>query len=364
MWHPSEFRDLISGRRGGPGAATLRLALSLAEVPYTLAVRWRNHRYETGRARVHRLPVPVISVGNITLGGTGKTPLVEWIGRWLSQRGVRVGIVSRGYGARGGARNDEALELQERLPGVPHVQNPDRVEGARAAIRDFGCEAIVLDDAFQHRRIARDLDLCVLDALEPFGYGHVFPRGALREPPEGLRRADAVILSRADDVPPDQHETIRQTVAGLAPRAAWAEVVHAPQALCNTRGQRAAAASLADSPVAAFCGVGNPAGFRKTLEKLGYQVIAFREFADHYRYTKADVASLIAWTHRLDIAAVVCTSKDLVKLGIDRLGSRPLWSVTVAVNFLAGREMLERKLIALASRRLSPGRAESDAAGG
>ena len=111
-------------------------------------------------------------------------------------------------------------------------------KGPCAAIRDFGCEAIVLDDAFQHRRIGRDLDLCVLDALEPFGYGHVFPRGALREPPEGLRRADAVILSRADDVPPDQRETIRQTVARLAPRAAWAEVVHAPQALCSARGKR------------------------------------------------------------------------------------------------------------------------------
>ena len=107
--------------------------------------------------------------------------------------------------------------------------------------------------------------------------------------------------------------------------------------------------------MAAFCGVGNPAGFRKTLEKLGYRVIAFREFADHYRYTKADVASLIAWTHRLNIAAVVCTSKDMVKLGIDRLGSRPLWSVTVAVNFLAGQEILERMLIESVSRRPVPG---------
>jgi tetraacyldisaccharide 4'-kinase len=267
-----------------------------------------------------------------------------------------VGIVSRGYGAaRGGpgveARNDEALELEHRLPGVPHVQNPDRVEGARHAVDHFGCQALVLDDAFQHRRLGRDLDLCLVDALEPFGYGHVFPRGTLREPLDGLGRAHVVILSRADLVTPAARESIRKTAACYAPGAAWAEVVHAPQSLSNSRGESVALASLADNPVAAFCGVGNPAGFRRTLENLGHRVIGFREFADHYRYTRADVESLIAWANRLDAAAVVCTSKDLVKLGIDRLGSRPLWAVTIVLNFLAGQEAVERRLIELMSRR-------------
>ena len=346
----------MSGHRRGLGAAALRLGLSLAEIPYTLVVRWRNRRYDTGQATIQRVPIPVVSVGNITLGGTGKTPLVEWIARWFSGQGVRVGIVSRGYGAaRKGhgveARNDEALELEERLPDIPHVQNPDRVEGARHAVRDLGCQALVLDDAFQHRRLGRNLDLCVVDALEPFGYGHVFPRGTLREPPDGLRRADLVILSRADLVGPAARESIRKTATGYAPQAAWAEVAHAPQALSNSRGESVALASLADNPVAAFCGVGNPAAFRRTLENLGYRVIGFREFADHYRYTRADVESLIAWANRLDVAAVVCTSKDLVKLGIDRLESRPLWAVTIALNFLAGQEALEKRLIDLVSRR-------------
>jgi tetraacyldisaccharide 4'-kinase len=356
LFRPSEFRDLVSGRRRGLGAATLRLGLSLAEIPYTLAVRWRNRRYDTGREPIQRVPVPVVSVGNLTLGGTGKTPLVEWIARWLSRQGIRVGIVSRGYGAaRGGpgveARNDEALELERRLPGVPHVQNPDRVEGARHAVDRFGCQALVLDDAFQHRRLGRDLDLCLVDALEPFGFGHVFPRGTLREPPDGLRRADVVVLSRADLVTAADRRSIRATAARFAPGAAWAEAAFAPQALWNPRGEHTAIASLADRPVAAFCGVGNPAGFRRTLENLRYRVIAFREFADHYRYTRADVESLIAWADRLDAAAVVCTSKDLVKLDIDRLGSRPLWAVSIVLNFLAGQEAVERKLIELVSRR-------------
>jgi tetraacyldisaccharide 4'-kinase len=360
LFRPSEFRDLVSGRRRGLAAAALRLGLSLAEIPYALAVRRRNRQYDSGLAKVHRVPAPVISVGNLTLGGTGKTPLVEWIARRLSQQGVRVGIVSRGYGAapRGypTAQNDEALELQQRLPGVPHVQNPDRVQGAREAIGPLGCEALVLDDAFQHRRIGRDLDVCVLDALEPFGYGHVFPRGTLREPLSGLRRADVVVLSRADLVPPARREAIRRTVARYAPHAGWAEVIHAPQGLSSAHGQRATLASLAEIPVAAFCGVGNPAGFQGTLANLGYRIIAMREFADHYRYTKADIESLIAWANGLEIAAVVCTSKDLVKLDVDRLGNRPLWAVTIAVNFLAGREFLERKTSELVSRRQAQGR--------
>jgi tetraacyldisaccharide 4'-kinase len=355
LFRPSEFRDLVSGRRRGLAAATLRFGLSLAEIPYTLAVRRRNRRYDSGRAKVHHVPAPVISVGNLTLGGTGKTPLVEWIVRHLRDRGVRVGIVSRGYRAapRGypAAQNDEARELEQRLPGVPHVQNPDRVQGAREATLQLGCEALVLDDAFQHRRIGRDLDICVVDALEPFGYGHVFPRGLLREPLSGLRRADVVVLSRADLVPPARRQAIRRTAARLAPLAAWAEIVHAPRALANARGERGMLASLAEMRVAAFCGVGNPAGFQGTLANLGYRVIAMREFADHYRYTKADIESLTAWANGLEIAAVVCTSKDLVKLDVDRLGNRPLWAVTIAVDFLAGRELLEQKVSDLVSRR-------------
>ena len=211
-------------------AAALRGILAAAEVPYTWAVRWRNRRYDCGAKTVHRVDVPVISVGNLTLGGTGKTPLVEWIVRRFLAQGKTVGIISRGYGARGGP-NDEARELAWKLPGVPHVQDPDRVAAARRAIREHGCQVLVLDDAFQHRRIARDLDIVLLDALEPLGYEHVFPRGTLREPVEGLARADVVALSRADLLTAEQRGAIRDRVAKLSPKAVWVEVVHAPLAL-------------------------------------------------------------------------------------------------------------------------------------
>ncbi len=344
MLTPSEFRDLVSGRRRGWRSCVARSLLRLLESPYTVAVRWRNRRYDTGGARVHRVEVPVVSVGNLTLGGTGKTPMVEWLARWFGQRGATVGVVSRGYGAKGGGPNDEALELRERLPGVAHVQNPDRVEAARQAIRQTGCQVILLDDAFQHRRIARQLDIVLLDALEPFGFGHVFPRGTLREPVEGLRRADAVLLTRADLLSPPQREQLRCEAARFAPQALWAEVAHAPRALRSASGVERSIASLGGQRIAAFCGLGNPAGFRHTLDVCDYHVADFREFADHYRYSPADIDSLTRWAEGLDIAAVISTQKDLVKLGRERLGRLPLWAVTIALEFLAGQEALEAKL--------------------
>lgn len=344
LFSPSEFLDLVSGRRRGLRAGLARLGLRLAEVPYALGMRWRNWRYDTGRAEIRRVGVPVVSVGNLTLGGTGKTPMVEWIARWYRARGIRVTIVSRGYGAEAGGRNDEALALEQNLPDVPHVEDPDRVAAAELAIEELECELIVLDDAFQHRRIARDLDVVLLDALEPFGFGHVFPRGTLREPPAGLRRAGVVALSRADMIDKDRRHKIHEEVRRLAPQAAWAEVVHAPRTLLRYGGQEQPLGSLAGQPVAAFCGIGNPAGFRHTLEACGYRVAAMREFPDHHRYSREDVASLGEWADRLDVTAVLCTQKDLVKLDLTELGRRPLWAVAIGLEFLAGQQALEEKL--------------------
>src|SRR4051812_42260141 len=137
MLRPSEFRELVSGERHGLAAGLTRGLLGVAEVPYTLAVAMRNRRYDRGHAEVHCVDVPVISVGNMTLGGTGKTPMVKWLAQRLQHLGTSLAIVSRGYGATNGQHNDEALELTDWLPGVPHIQNRDRVAAARLAIQDF-----------------------------------------------------------------------------------------------------------------------------------------------------------------------------------------------------------------------------------
>src|SRR5215218_2325723 len=185
MLRPSEFRDVVSGRRIGLVAGLTRCMLRVAEVPYTIAVTIRNRRYDRGAAKVQHVGVPTITIGNLTLGGTGKTPMVKWLAQRFQHTGLRVAILSRGYGAADGKHNDEAMELAQALPDVPHIQNRDRVAAARQAIREFDSQLLLLDDGFQHRRLGRDLDIVLLDALEPFGFEHVFPRGTLREPVAG-----------------------------------------------------------------------------------------------------------------------------------------------------------------------------------
>jgi tetraacyldisaccharide 4'-kinase len=321
--------------------------LRVGEFFYAAAVRWRNRRYDSGAAAVYRLNVPVVSVGNITLGGTGKTPLVRWLARWFADRGVRLAVVSRGYGAKAGHPNDEALELQRSLSRMPHLQDPDRVAAAQTAIDKFQSQLIVLDDGFQHRRLARDLDIVLLDALEPFGFSHVFPRGMLREPLDGLRRADVVILSRADLVEAEDRAVLWQAIRRYAPEAIRAEACHAPRRLVSTTHVETPLSSVRDQRVAAFCGIGNPAGFRFTLEAYGCRLVGFREFPDHHQYTQTDLEDLTLWAAAIGASAVLCTVKDLVKLSVDHLGSCPLWAVGIELEFLAGQRELESRLAKL-----------------
>lgn len=344
MLHPTQFHDLVSGRRDGWGARLTRGLLRVAEAPYTLAVGLRNRRYDCGTAEAHRADVPVISIGNLTLGGTGKTPMVKWLAQRLQCSGSRVVIISRGYGASGGQQNDEALELANAMPGVPHVQNRDRVAAARIAIRDFHPQLLLLDDGFQHRRLARDLDIILLDALEPFGFEHVFPRGTLREPLAGLRRAHVVCLSRADAISAAERETIHQRVAQIAPNAEWCELAHTPCRLINSRGESQPFQTLAGRRLTAFCGIGNPAGFRHTLLAIGCDPVAWREFPDHHAYTPSDITAISNTATESKSEAIVCTQKDLVKLRQHQLGELPLWAVNIEIQFLRGQESLERML--------------------
>jgi tetraacyldisaccharide 4'-kinase len=331
VWNATEFRRIVSGQRRDPIAMLLRAAFGAASWPYGIGVQWRNRAYARGRRDIQRVEVPVISVGNLTVGGTGKTPMVEWLAKWFRQRDVRVCLISRGYGAEAGSRNDEALELEQKLPDVPHLQNPDRVAAARTAIEEFETELILLDDAFQHRRIHRDLDIVLLDALEPFGYGSLLPRGLLREPVSSLARAQVVALSRADAVSETRRSEIRAAAMRHAPSAIWLELVHQPQQLIGIPDSSAAIESLRGKPIAAFCGIGNPAGFRHSLESCGLKVVAFREFPDHHSYSESDIASLAALAK--DAESLVCT--------------HPLWALQIGLSIEEGLAPLEKKLQAL-----------------
>jgi tetraacyldisaccharide 4'-kinase len=353
MLSPTGFRDLVSGRRRGIAPTLIRGVLRVAEAPYTLAVQYRNRRFDQAHSPVRRVGVPVICVGNLTLGGTGKTPMIKWLARWLRDRGMRPAIVSRGYGANNGQHNDEAMELAQSLPDVPHAQDRDRVAAAQRAIEEFNCDVVLLDDGFQHRRLARDLDIVLIDALEPFGFEHVFPRGTLREPLAGLQRANIVCLSRADTISAAERDRIRSRVAEVSPHAAWCELNHAPSRLVNAAGLTHPLEPLYGRRVAAFCGIGNPAGFRHSLTAIGCEIVAWREFPDHHSYTPADLAAIAESAHKAGAELIVCTQKDLVKLRVDRLSNLALLALIVEMRFLCGQEALERLVDLALDSRLS-----------
>jgi tetraacyldisaccharide 4'-kinase len=345
----AHFRQIVSGRRRGPIATVERSLLRLAEIPYRAAIRLRNRHYADPRHQT-RVAAAVVSVGNLTLGGTGKTPMVAWIARRLVERGLRVAIVSRGYGAQAGGANDEARELALALPEVPHLQNRDRVAAARQAIEQHGAEAVLLDDGFQHRRLTRDLDIVLVDALEPFGFDHVFPRGMLREPLAGFSRAQVIVLSRANLIGDAERQAIAEKVHRFAPHADWVEAVHQPLGLRGLDGGRAPLETLAGRRVAAFCGIGNPAAFAETLKRLGCQPVGLRALADHHAYAAADLESLAGWADAQQ-ATLVCTAKDLVKIDPAWLAGRALWAVEIGLEILTGeRQLLERLDRALGCR--------------
>lgn len=342
------FLRLIRGESTGLPAHAVRAGLGAAAAGYGLAVSARNAAYRRGWLTVTRAPVPVVSVGNLTLGGTGKTPMVEWVARWYRQRGLRVAVLSRGYRRdHSGGVNDEALVLEENLPDVPHLQDPDRARIAAVAVDELDSQLLILDDGFQHRRLARDLDLVLLDALEPFGMGRMFPRGLLREPARSLRRAGLVVLTRGDLVTPDALCDTRRRAESLAGPLRWVVTRHAPLALIGTGLAPEPLDGLKQRRVAAFCGIGNPEGFQRTISLLCGRVVGFRAFPDHHGYGSADVADLTRWFAGLGADLALTTQKDLVKLRAASLGGVPLRALRIGLDVLEGGSLLDDALAAL-----------------
>jgi tetraacyldisaccharide 4'-kinase len=235
--------------------------------------------------------------------------------------------------------------LEENLPDVPHLQGADRVALAQTAVDELESQLLVLDDGFQHRRLARNLDLLLIDATAPWGHGHLLPRGLLREPLCGLKRADVILLTRCDQVDAGQRQQLRGTIQARAPGATVVETTHRPIEMTNCDGAVLPLAALQSAPIAAFCGLGNPEAFRRTLTDLGATVFAFRTYPDHHGYTRADVEELHAWAESLPgKCLIVTTQKDLVKLRLSALGDCPLWSLRIRLNIEAGEDVLTRKL--------------------
>ena len=338
------FHALIRGDRAGTGPTLQRAGLWGLSLAYRLGTKLRNEAFERGWRTIHKVEVPVVSVGNLTVGGTGKTPCVEYVARFYRQLDRQVALLSRGYGSEAG-RNDEALVLEENLPDVPHLQGADRASLARIAIEELESDILVLDDGFQHRRLHRDLDLVLIDATCPWGHGHLLPRGLLREPIGSLKRAHAVMLTRCDLVSAEEVQAIRETVTRVKPEMPIVESTHRPAQWRNASQLTAALEAMNGRPIAAFCGLGNPEAFRQTLVKLGLNVMAWRTYPDHHPYAKDDIEDLRTWARQLPAdAAVVTTQKDLVKIRLDRLGERELWALQIHLAITSGQDALDALL--------------------
>lgn len=347
-----DVRQLLSGQSRGPYPTVLRALLSAATLPYRCGMAIRNLGYDRQLLRSQAAEVPVISIGNLTVGGTGKTPLVRHVARLLRDHHLRVSLVSRGYGAGQSGENDEAMELAWWLPDVPHLQQPDRVEAARIAVEELETEAILMDDGFQHRRLRRDLDVVVIDATCPFGFDRLIPRGLLREPLGALRRAQVVILSRADAVPVEKRQAIARRVHRVAPRVILAEAIHRPTRLLSWPDQTHDLETLRDREVAVLSAIGNPTAFVDTVRRSGARVVDRLDLPDHDRYDTQTMARIRRWLSALGKPRmeVICTHKDLVKLRTDRIDGHPVRALLIEFSWLEGGDAVERAILEVAKR--------------
>jgi len=270
--------------------------------------------------------------------------MVEFIARYVREKEIRVTLISRGYGSQEGKPNDEALELERKLPTVPHLQNPDRVAAAELAIDELEAELILLDDGFQHRRIHRDLDIVLIDATCPFGYGYLLPRGLLRESPASLLRGDVMVVTRVDQVEPEDLLAIDQKIRKHNAQAPIVHCGHGVDGLDRYNGDRQSLTALHQKRVLAFCGIGNPTVFHNMLLQRGLDVVCFEVYPDHFNFQRSDIQRLVELAQQHQVDAVVCTHKDLVKIQVQSLGTFELWALAVSLEPLAGVEHLYRAL--------------------
>lgn len=307
----ARLRAMLEGREPGWPGRLLRLGLSPAGMVYGYAAAARRALFERNLFCRQRPSVPVISVGNLTAGGTGKTPFVAMLCRMLKSLGRNPAVLLRGYGSADPAKADEALLYARLLPGVGVYPGANRAVSGLRAVAD-GFDVLVLDDGFQHLRLMRDMDIVLLDATCPFGGGMPLPAGMLRERPVTLSRADLVCLTRTDQVSAGTLELIQERIRLNARNVPVMHCIHRPSRLATLAGEVLSLEGLQGLQVAALSGIGRPDVFASTLRDLGAEVCAAVNFADHQVYTQAGVRSALARLERQWTPVV--TEKDAVKL--------------------------------------------------
>jgi len=329
-----------------------RLFLAFLSLLYGMGVRIRLLAYRLGIFRPRRLPAFVLSIGNLTAGGTGKTPAVEMIARWALQQGHRPAVLSRGYGGHFKGKvlvvsdgkevksdpitsGDEPYFLAQRLSQIPVIISKTRYAGGLLACEELGSDFLILDDGFQHMELKRDLDIVLLDGASPFGNNYLLPRGPLREPVGSLKRADALILTRCGVG--EKGERARNHLSRAFPRMPVFSSSHIPSHAVfpeKEKGKRVPVRDLKGKRVLAFAGIAHPEYFRSTLEDLEMEIVAFESFKDHHRYTPQEIRTLLERKERLHAHYLLMTGKDWVKVEKTAVVSQEMGYVDIQFKVL------------------------------
>ncbi|MDT8304009.1 MAG: tetraacyldisaccharide 4'-kinase [Sedimentisphaerales bacterium] len=340
----ANIKKLISGEKTGFAATVLRFLLGAASIGYSIAIGLRNLLYSAGLFKTHSADAVVISIGNITTGGTGKTPLVIWLCKKLISD-YQCAILMRGYKTSVQETEhltDEPAIFSESCPEVKVIVNPDRVAGAEEAAIKFGSKVLVMDDGFQHRRLARDLDIVAIDATLPFGYGRMLPAGLLREPVSSLKRAGAVVITRCDQIAENELSGLEEKLRLINPDMVISRSIHAPAYAKTINNKEIRLEELKGKKIFAFSGIGNPGSFLNTIKTTGAKLVGSKTFNDHHHYTEACIADIFEQAARLKADLILTTQKDQNKITCPASSKTeiPLVFIGIEIRFLSGEEKL------------------------
>lgn len=342
--------DLMRDKRSDFLSRLVKGHLLILSYIYGFLVKCHNFFYDVNLLKSHKAAGVIISIGNITLGGTGKTPFAIMLaGRLAGNQKEKIAVLIRGYG------EDEWKLLEDKLGtiGARVFVGRDRIKTAKGAL-EWGARAIILDDGFQHRRLARDLDIVLLDSANPFGNGRIFPRGVLREPVANLKRADIIVLTKADKGK-DNIALIKGELKEISQRQPVIEAVHRPAELFGLwEGERREPSSIGGKRVCVFSGVSDPSYFRHTVEKTGATVELEFIFPDHYPYKKRDLEEILEKCKAAKIDTIITTEKDAVKLKrFATMADSRVFVLAIELKITEGEEKLDAEVHRLYMRECS-----------
>ncbi|MCK5000029.1 MAG: tetraacyldisaccharide 4'-kinase [Anaerohalosphaera sp.] len=338
------YRNLIAAKDSSLSKSILRVLLSIIAAAYRAVVFLRNRFYDLGWARSYRADAIVISIGNITTGGTGKTPLVIWLCALLQKHSLPCAILTRGYKVEQGKFTDEPALLAKACPDAKVIVDADRVNGAKRSVNNHGAKVLVMDDGFQHRRLKRDIDIVAIDATCPFGYGRILPAGLLRESIKGLKRAHAIVITRYDQATTDDMNKLEQRIKQIVPGIPIAKANHVSRYAKAIKGEVITLEKLRTKKIFAFCGIGNPQAFVSHLKTMGLNIVGSKFYNDHYDFTKQDINDISEEARYLDADLVLATQKDWIKTvllmkeneGVD------FAYLGLELEFIEGRDKIEQ----------------------